>query len=245
MENPLQSEDLQSDPCRAAQFLVAHRGDRAGGDENTLAGFAAAAAAGTRFAECDIQFTRDLVPVVLHDNWLKRLCGRHDIKAIDTPLAALRQACLSTFALASLEDLMQWLAGTKDLVLFVEIKPTIRRRLSDKSIAGLLMPVIPQALLPRVVIISKSGSILDACAARMGCRIGWVAEGHHPPRAKLDYLFMPWQQAQEMVQWQSRGVKVGLYTVNDAAHAMSLRQAGADLIETDHFSRMASELEQA
>ncbi|PJA31937.1 MAG: glycerophosphodiester phosphodiesterase, partial [Zetaproteobacteria bacterium CG_4_9_14_3_um_filter_53_7] len=91
--------------------LVAHRGDRDGGVENTLAAFKHAATAGARFAECDIQFTRDLVPVVIHDNWLKRLCGRADITVMQTDLVDLISVCAPHFELLTLAGLLQWLQG--------------------------------------------------------------------------------------------------------------------------------------
>ena len=42
--------------------------------ENTLSAFARAADAGFAI-ECDLQYAADAVPVVFHDDDLKRLCG--------------------------------------------------------------------------------------------------------------------------------------------------------------------------
>jgi len=225
-----------------ADYLVAHRGDRQGGGENTLAGFDAAAKAGARFAECDIQFTGDLVPVVLHDNRLKRLCGRADIKATETPLDELRRACEPNFSLATLAELMAWLAQTENMTLFVELKPPVRKRLTDQSIAKRIAQLLPEALLPRLIVICQSAALVDACSAEIDCPTGWVSEGHRPPSARFDYIFMPWQRADEIQHWQARKVKVGLYTVNDASHALKLRQAGADFVETNFFSRMVQDI---
>ncbi len=64
----------QLERCR----IVAHRGvhDRRRIPENTLAAFDAAAACGAWGIELDIRWTRDLVPVVIHDPGLKRVFGR-------------------------------------------------------------------------------------------------------------------------------------------------------------------------
>jgi len=224
------------------QYLVAHRGDRAGGVENTLDGFAAAAAAGARYAECDIQFSRDLVPLVVHDNCLKRLCGRPDIKVTDTSADDLRKICQPHFLLSTLPELLAWLKTEPGVTLFVEIKPPIRRRLTDRSIARRIGLYLPADLLPRLVIISQSARLLDACAEQIGCSVGWVAEGMRQPVAPIQYIFMPWQRVDDMGLWQLRGVRVGFYTVNDAEQAKTLRMAGADLVETNDYARMKLEI---
>jgi len=222
-------------------FLVAHRSDRCGGVENTLEGFAAAAAAGARFAECDIQFSRDLVPLVIHDNLLKRLCGL-DVRVSEMTANELRRICRPYFELSSLPDLLLWLRTVPPLTLFIEIKSPVRRRLADDSIARRITALLPDDLLPRVVAIGMSASLMDACAAIMPCPVGWVAEGVREPQATMPYIFMPWQRIDAMARWQSRGSKVALYTVNDAATVVALRAAGADMIETNYFSGMVSEI---
>ena len=225
-----------------ADFLVAHRGDRQGGCENTLVGFQAAALAGARYAECDIQFTSDLIPVVIHDNWLKRLCQRPDKKVMQTPLAELRCICEPVFHLSTLEELMLWLVQAEDVTLFVELKAPIRKRLSDSSIARRIAACLPVVLLSRLVIISQCAGLLEACRDAIACPLGWVYESPAPPHCDFEYIFMGWQRAEEISQWQARGMQVGLYTVNDAEQIRELRQSGADLIETNHFARILREL---
>jgi glycerophosphoryl diester phosphodiesterase len=57
--------------------LIAHRGEHGinGVPENTLAAFEGAAAAGVWGIECDVRWTADGKPVVVHDADLKRLYG--------------------------------------------------------------------------------------------------------------------------------------------------------------------------
>jgi len=222
--------------------LVAHRGDQDGGVENTLAAFERAVGYGARFAECDIQFTSDMVPVVLHDNWLKRLCNRPEGRAIDTTLAELSDMCRRDFELLTLAGLMEWLQKQAELTLFIEIKPTIRRRKSDTAIVRLLAPLLPDTLMHRIVLISKSSSILDACSNAFSCRRGWVASGHHEPKMPISHVFIPVSDIPQIQSWHDKGVAVGAYTVNDADQARELLTMGADLIETDYFSRLADAL---
>ena len=61
--------------------IFAHRGltysgDKQVADENTLASFELALGAGADYLESDIQVTKDKVPVLFHDNDLKRLVGK-------------------------------------------------------------------------------------------------------------------------------------------------------------------------
>jgi len=225
--------------------LVAHRGDRAGGVENTLAAFEHAANKGARFAECDIQFTRDMVPVVLHDNWLKRLCHNPAAKTIQLNLADLRDTCAPNFELLTLEQLLDWLSRQPDMTMFIEIKATVRRKTTDRSIARRLTAYIPETMLERIILISKSGDILDACKSVFGARlrIGWVAEGNSPPESEVDYIFMPHEAVELIHRWQGTGVRIGVYTVNSAQLAREMLSQGIDLVETDHFGRLLAEME--
>ncbi len=56
-------------------IVVGHRGVPALHQENTLAGFKRAVALGVPAVECDVQLTKDMQPVLLHDPHLGRLTG--------------------------------------------------------------------------------------------------------------------------------------------------------------------------
>lgn len=223
---------------------MAHRGDQTDHVENTLAAFRLALKSGAMFAECDIQFTRDLVPVVIHDDSLKRLCDLAlHVSMLD--LVDLEELCYPYFTLLTLRKLLAWLKGHPQLTLFIEIKPDVRKRLDDTDIAARLAALIPEAVLSHIVLISESGNILDACRDHLSCPVGWVAEGNEQAEAPPDYVFMPHSEAVMIDDWHDRGVKVGLYTINSAAMAKQLMGAGADIIETNHFSKILDELKRS
>jgi len=226
--------------------FVAHRGDQSEHVENTLKAFQQAVDAGAAFAECDIQFTRDLIPVVIHDNHLKRLCDLAlHVSMLD--LIDLKELCYPYFKLMTLRKFLAWLKENPSLTLFIEIKADIRTRLSGDEVAALLKKEMPVEMLSRIVLISESASTLRSCQKRMKCAIGWVAEGEDKPDAmvekQLDYIFMPFTKADAITAWHDRGVKVGLYTINEASLAREMLDLDADLIETDHFSRLLIELD--
>ena len=226
--------------------LVAHRGDQSEHVENTLKAFQKAVDAGALFAECDIQFTRDRIPVVIHDDYLKRLCDLAlHVSMLD--LIDLKELCYPYFKLMTLRKFLAWLKVNPSLTLFIEIKADIRTRLSGDEVATLLKKEMPVEMFPHIVLISESASTLQSCQKLMKCAIGWVAEGEDRPDTKLekqlDYIFMPYSKAESIEAWHQRGVKVGLYTINEAPLAREMLYLDADLIETDHFSHLLTELD--
>lgn len=56
-------------------LLAAHRGASGHAPENTMAAFRAAVTARADLIECDIRFTQDRIPVVLHDRTPRRTAG--------------------------------------------------------------------------------------------------------------------------------------------------------------------------
>ncbi len=76
--------------------LVAHRGCHDSGrttHENTLAAFEAACEAGIWGIEFDVQWTRDQVPVVIHDADTSRLPGSAMVEIGHTDFDQLRECC--------------------------------------------------------------------------------------------------------------------------------------------------------
>jgi glycerophosphoryl diester phosphodiesterase len=98
--------------------IVSHRGEHDGRTvlENTLAAFDGAKAAGVWGIECDLRWTRDLRPVIIHDPDLGRVFGQ-DVKVGDVTLAELKSACNRV---PSLEEVVRCCG--KQLHIMLEIK---------------------------------------------------------------------------------------------------------------------------
>ncbi len=108
-------------------FLWAHRGASSCAPENTLAAFAAAVEAGADGLELDIHLSRDGVPVVIHDETLKRTTDGSGVVARMTRLQLRQLDAGSWFSaefageqIPSLETVLQLFAGK--LRLNLELK---------------------------------------------------------------------------------------------------------------------------
>ncbi len=101
--------------------LVSHRGEHDNHSvyENTLQAFCLARDAGVWGIECDIRWTRDLVPVVIHDPDGARVFGEPGVVA-ELDFTALRKRMP---LVPSLEELVDELGGNTHLML--EIKQAI------------------------------------------------------------------------------------------------------------------------
>ncbi len=246
--HPGQMSNLRGRNIRT--WLVAHRGDHETAPENTLAAFSRAVSAGARWLECDIQFTRDDVPVVLHDAHLGRLCGidREIGSCTLSTLAGLsvsgpegRDEPVARQPIPLLADFLRWLDVQPGVSLFLEIKPDSLDRLSPADIVRLLLPMIG-ASRTAVIPISGAAMILEEIRTHAALPVGWVAGGE-VPNMTPDYVFIEGCDSTAIRHWHARGVKVAVYVVNDTAGARACRAAGADLVETNCFASLAGELD--
>ncbi|MFZ5572290.1 MAG: glycerophosphodiester phosphodiesterase [Thermodesulfobacteriota bacterium] len=101
--------------------LISHRGeyDNRTVLENTLGAFDAVACADVWGLECDLRWTRDLVPVISHDPDLLRLHGKPEVIARMT-WAELRAACP---LVPSLREVVERYGGKTHLMLEIKQEP--------------------------------------------------------------------------------------------------------------------------
>src|SRR5690242_3713126 len=108
---------------RSRPLLIAHRGDSLRAPEQTLVAYRRAIDLGADMIEADVQLTRDLLPVMLHDRMLDRTTSGHGpVDEIDmAELAGLDAgswfgAAYATERVPRLADLLD-LAGSVGLCL--------------------------------------------------------------------------------------------------------------------------------
>jgi glycerophosphoryl diester phosphodiesterase len=236
--------------------LVAHRGYPRRYPENTLAGIEAAIAAGARWVEVDVQLTRDLVPVLFHDETLRRVCGA------DGAVAGFAFAELKRFPAAergrfgdrfarepipALAELAALLARHAAVTAFVELK----REALDRFGIGTVLTRVGRSLhavRDRCVLISFSlGAVTEA--KRAGWRVGAVIERWPERKQKAlvqlapEFLFCDMKGLPWWGKLRHPGAKVVIYEVDDSETARRLVARGADLIETFAIGELRAALD--
>lgn len=212
--------------------LVAHRGDHEQAPENSLAAFQQALNAGAHWLECDVQLTRDAVPIVFHDEDTRRMCKREgkigELRCDELP------PLLDGQPVPLLQELLDLLTGYAHAKLFLEIKREILQYYSVPEITAKLDDMLPAN--EQVIPISMSPELLEYLWRIRQQPLGWIPAGR-PPDIPLSYLLMP---AEDFLRGErpAKAERVAVYTVNDAQFARQLLQKGADLVETDHFSKL-------
>ncbi|MFF8647584.1 glycerophosphodiester phosphodiesterase [Streptomyces griseoluteus] len=105
---------------------VAHRGDPYRFRENTLASVRSALDRGADAVEIDVRLTRDGVPVLLHDDTLKRLWE------VDRPLSALTAAQVTELTAGGIPTLAEALSATEGTRVMADLCGGVTPRMADR-----------------------------------------------------------------------------------------------------------------
>lgn len=179
--------------------LIAHRGYSERYPENTLVGLKAALSAGADCIEFDVQFSKDGVPVVIHDNELKRTTGV-DGFVNQIPVAQLEGIYagealrfgnqFENEPIPTLTAVLKLLDEWPKAIVFVEIKEETVECFGVESVAQRLV----SELTPyenRCVLISFDIAVLEA-AKRLGIKkTGWVIRKWGENSLRLAQKLMP------------------------------------------------------
>ncbi len=226
--------------------LVAHRGDAGRCPENTLVSIRAALEAGVRAVEFDVQFTRDEVPVVLHDANLRRTTGV-DAAVFDLDVDRVRAIEIGAgITVPTLADMVAELRAWPDAIAFVEIKRASLRRFGVGPVVERVLDEL-RPIMDNAVVISFDREAVDLARREGPARIGWVIEAWNDAvRADAgtlgpQYLFCNLPLAGDPLwpgPWQ--WVVYGVETVDDA---MAMADRGADFVETMAVGELLAALE--
>lgn len=243
--------------ARRRQFrlpaVMGHRGACAGAPENTLASLRRAAEVGAGWVEFDVMLTGDGVPVLFHDDLLKRLAGRPGRMA-DTPYRDVAELDVGAwfgprFRGERVPRLGEALALLVELDLHpnIEIKPTPGR---DEETARAALEVAHAAWptdRPPPLVSSFSRRCLAVARTR---RPEWpraliAFEVPKDWRAALDALECDAFHVHHKVLTDRRiaafkagGRPLAAFTVNDPRRARELYRRGVDCIISDAPERI-------
>ena len=233
--------------------LVAHRGYPSRFPENTLEGITAALEAGACMVEFDVQLSADGIPIVIHDQDLRRTAGV-DLCVFDTGIAGLKRASVgepvrfgdafSNVLIPTLGEVVALLQRWPGTEVFVEIKRTSLRRFGWPAV---LKPVLNalRPLLDRCILVSFDSEVLAGVKDSGECHIGWVvdtfSDQNYEIAARLtpDFLFckIDLVPASPQSLWPGRWKWV-VYEINDPQLALDLAKRGIGFIETGAIGEM-------
>lgn len=236
--------------------LVAHRGYALRYPENTLAAMEAAIAAGALFVECDVQMSRDGVPVLMHDRTLERMCG---VKAAvrDLSIAELRElscgeaakfgAKFASERIATLTGFVELLLRHPHVTAFVEIKRAAIEHFGRERILERVLPELDPAV-NQCAFISFSLEFLSAARAAHPLPLGVVFDDWNervqPIVREIDpeYVFCDVDGLPPSGPLAYGRAKIAVYEVADETIARALGARGVDLVETFEIAEMRAKL---
>lgn len=231
--------------------VMGHRGAAALAPENTLAGLRRAAAVGVSWVEFDVMLTGDSIPVLFHDDKLKRTTGRRALM-VDTPYDVVRTLDAGSwfgpeFAGEPVPTLAAALSLVRELGLRanIEIKPTLGRdRETAVAVAELIAECWPpiSSQVPPPLLSSFSRDALAIMQARvpelprafLARRLprDWVSAARALACSTL-HVAGWWLTAKRVTRIKAAGYGLASFTINDIAQARTLIGWGVDCIVTD------------
>ncbi|MGW2620170.1 glycerophosphodiester phosphodiesterase [Streptomyces sp. NPDC001500] len=154
---------------------VAHRGDPYRFRENTIDSLRSALDRGADAVECDVRLTRDGVPVLLHDETLKRLWGQ------DRPLRSLSAAEVRGLTGGAVPTLAEALAATDGSRLMLDLPGTREERTARRIVDA----VREAGAADRVYYCADAAAMLAVRAADPSAEIALTCTSLAPPRPAL------------------------------------------------------------
>jgi glycerophosphoryl diester phosphodiesterase len=242
--------------ARQQPLVVAHRGGAALAPENTLGAFANAMQLGVDMVECDVHLSKDGRVIVMHDAEVSRTTdGRGYIS--DLALAELKtlnaaakfSGGYAAQTVPTLDELLDLVKGKTPIQIEIKvnakgqryagIEPRVvelvraRGMLNDVIVISFDFPTLKEIkqIEPRI----KTGALV---------RADWFsARGNNVEQIVKDAIdatgadyFMPTYApvTEALVQAvHARGLKIGVWTVNNASDMTRLAAWGVDAITTD------------
>lgn len=237
--------------------VMGHRGAAALAPENTLAGLRRAAATGVSWVEFDVMLTGDSVPVLFHDDKLKRITGRQAWMA-DTPYKVVRTLDAGTWfgrdfagepvpTLEAALDLLQALGLRPN----IEIKPTPgRERETAAAVVEVVRrcwpadrppPLISSFKRDSLAVVRDQGAALPRGLLAVRLPRDWISAARALECSTV-HVAGRWLTAKRAARIKAAGYGLAAFTINDVAQARTLLGWGVDSIITDSPDVMVAAL---
>jgi glycerophosphoryl diester phosphodiesterase len=226
-------------------LVVGHRGGRGDGwpPENTLRAFERAYEQGARAIELDVRTCAGGAVVVFHDEGLERMTDGQDRRLVrDMTLEQLGAVELRGDGKApTLADALSW-ALARGVAVNVEMKHDVpdRSRLAratsdaiSASGADALLSSFDPLLLAMAAGAGPSVPRALLTHARQGRAADVLQEWVRPPVVRALHIERSQATAEAIARYRRRGLRIGVWTVNDPDEARQLVRLGAATIISD------------
>lgn len=223
-------------------FVIGHRGAAGTAPENTLAGIRDAAKQGAKWVEFDVKLTRDGVPVLFHDETLRRTLEA-DGRVAETLLADLQ--ALDAGVGERVPTLAEALALLAELGLGanVELKPCPGR---EAETGRVVAAALKEARTPLLVSSFSEAALAAASALPRALLVGAIPRDWRRRLARVGAADLHCRarglRRIQVVEVTRRGIRLRCYTVNDAAAALRLRRWGVAGVFSDFPGRLLAAL---
>ena len=224
--------------------VVAHRGYAAKYLENTLEALSEAVKAGATMVEFDVQFTKDLTPIMLHDDNFKRTMGL-DLSVFEITQRELQDK-LELKQISEVEDVVVWLKANPGVKAFVELKQESIDMHGLEVCVNALRESCDSALDQCVFISFNPDSVKNAQECGF-IETGWVVLTYDEVGAKIseelspDYLFADTEILPDDGSKLWDGVwEWVVYEITSLEVASRLLERGVKIIESKEVEKMLS-----
>ena len=224
--------------------VVAHRGYAAKYPENTLKALNEAVKAGASMIEFDVQLSKDLIPVMLHDDNFKRTTGLDlSVFDINRPQLKFRKELLK---ISGVDEVMVWAKEFPDVKLFVELKQESITQHGLEICLNALKKVCDSAL-DQCVFISFNPDAVNKAQELGFVETGWVVLSYDDMGERLsralspEYLFADTEMLPKgnTRLWEGSWEWV-IYEVTSHQGAFDLLERGVNIIESREVENMLS-----
>jgi glycerophosphoryl diester phosphodiesterase len=226
-------------------LVVGHRGGRGPGwpPENTIDAFDHARRQGARAIELDVRVCKGENVVVFHDDTLARMTGGARRRRVeDLWLDDLRAIDLGGGSIIpTLEEALEW-ARDRDVAVNVELKHDVPdrqflARTACKSIrtsrADVCLSSFDPSLLAMAAVLAPGVRRALLVHEEQSRWVDRLQEIVRPPLAFALHLERTQADPGALARYTRRGLRLGVWTVNDALEAAHLVQHGVKTLITD------------
>ena len=240
-----------------ASRLVAHRGFSSDYPENTLLSIERAFQAGAIHVEFDVQFSRDAVPIVVHDVNLARISGQDvEISSLNAAEASRMSAAHNTkfgekfqgLTIPTLHDVIELFSQWRGRKLFLEIKRSGLKSFGNEIVVQNILGEI-ESVLQDVTLISFDHNVLRYIKETTAAKTGWVFEHWQPDTLDIalslqpDFVFVDAECVPSSFQELPRQPwNWAVYEIDDLDSVQNWFEKGADLVETNAIGHLIKQL---